>query len=787
VGKEHKKLLKNKLSPVSRKWSFRFFVFVIILLVAGIQTGPFQEEPQTEIFVEECSRSFTQDSLCITLKMSSNAKTAITTKCKLIIPIEFVERMKSDGVYEETPYMLKATKGIESNWFTIDNGQSKECVFEIPVKTPFIESEWYDLIITWNSWQFPFGMTTNTRTIRITPFEEVEPEPEMVMDNGFSIAYDPDGEPRYPDIRATAVSLVYSSLYKGDQAHARITVRNYGTGSGTPYLNVQVKELSGLYIGFDRGVWSAYGNGVSGGSTVSPGYSKTYDFYFGPILYDSNRGIWALNGRRSYVDASVQTMSYRIATVRVKSYYGGSFWATRENSFTTDFTVSQHPTTPRILTAVVDDEYFTYNPATFCEEAVDFPLRIGSPTYTGPQTTFEALFGLDFRFYDVGDYDWPWYQTWDINNWEALQVTRSALGDLLSLGCDWVSAGVNIQSSSIEDMAGTMRENHGFDLGLGLFYAYNGPRGMSYQNGNYHEVIGAWNWDHYKECLIHEICHGFSARHGDQYPTKFGPYEDGLTYVMGGGDGNDFNSWTPCWRMNPQVETEINGEGHLRQYNGAAPPSGLYGYGQWRCYAPFGLETPQYQIYRLSSSSSYVQGNGGSLFTRFNVIEGHLGSPDPVPTWWRVTEVDANIVYPNVAYFYVAYHMQWSSDHWPTGFSPANGMDFWYDIELYHYAKQIISSVTNVDIKINSGLTGTVTNYYSRNFLSNNPQSGSGEDITNCYRQWGHARINPINIADADGNVYFLVGFYDCWSYDWLQRLDVHPQFMQFEYNLGTW
>ncbi len=778
---------ENRPYSILSKWRFRILAFIVVILVIGVQTDPFGNGPQSEILVDECTRSFTLDTLFINVKLRSNVESEIPAKCKLVIPDEIVEKMKSDGVFEDTPYLMKASEGIETDWFTIENGESKECVFEIPVKAPFLESEWYDLIITWNSVEFPFGMKTKTQTVRVTPFENLENETDMSLDSEFTIAYDPDRPPRvYPDIRPTAVSLVWSSLYKGDQAHARITVRNYGTGSGTPYLNLQIKELSELYVGFDRGVWAKYGNGVSGGSTVSPGYSKTYDFYFGPILYDSSRGIWALNGRRSNYDASVQTLSYRIAKARVKSYYLGTFWATREASFTRDFTVNQHPTIPRILTAVVEDEYFPYNPATFCEEAVDFPLRIGSPTYTGPLTSFESVFGLDFRFYDVGDYNWPYDQTWNIDNWEALQITRASLGDCLSLGHDWVSEGVNIQSSSIEDMAGTMRENHGFDLGLGIFYGYNAARGMSYQNGNYHEVIGAHSWDHYKECVVHEICHGFSARHGDQYPTKFGPGEDGLTYVMGGGTGNDFFSWPATWRMNPQVETEINGEGHLRQYNGAAPPTSVGGYGQWRCYVPFGLETPQYQIYRLTSSSSYVQGDGGSLFQRFNVIEGHLGSPSN--TWWRVTEVDANINWPNTAYFYVSYRLQWSSDHWPTGFSPANGMDFWYDFTAWHYTKQIISSVTNVDIKIISGCTGTVTTYYSRNFLSNNPQPGYGEDFEVCYKQWGNIkRWDPINIADADGDVYFLVGFRDAWSYDWIQRLDVHPNFMQFHYNLGTW
>ena len=778
-------MLQNEMNLGSRKWTFRFLIFVALFLVLGIQTGPFQGGYHPDVIVDDCSRSFTEDSLSISVQLKANTINPVTIRCTLKIPSNFIEKMKSDGVYEQSQYLMMGIEGIETNWFTLNYYESKKCTFEIPVVLPFIESDWYDLIISSQVYAFPFGFTTKTNTVRVTPFEQIE---SITNDDEFQIAYIPDPDDRYPDIRATSVSLVYSSLYKGDQAHARITVHNYGTASGTPYLNVRVKELSELYIGFDRGVWAKYGNGVSGGSTVSAGYSKTYDFYFGPILYDSSRGIWALNGRRSSYDASVQTMSYRIDRVRVKSYMSGVFYFTRENSFSTDFSVSQHPTIPRILTAVVDDEYFPYNPATFCEEAVDFPLRVGSPTYTGPLTTYENLFGLDFRFYDVGDYDWPWYQSSNINNWEALQITRAALGDCLSLGCDWVSEGVNIQSSSIEDVAGTMRENHGFDMGLGLFYTsppIYAARGMSYQDGNYHEVIGAISWDHYKECLVHEISHGFSARHGDQYSTPFGLYEDGLTYIMGYGDGNDFNSYPACWRINPQVEAEINGEGHLRKYNGAAPPSGSYG--QWLCYVPFGLETPQYQIYRLTSSPSYVQGDGGSLFTRFNVIEGHLGSPDPVPTWWRVTEVDANIVYPNSAYFFVAYHLQWTSDHWPTGFSPANGMYFWYDVALYHFTQQIISSVTNIQIRINSGLTGTVTNYYSRNFLSNDPQSGSGEDITECYKAWGHASISPINFADADGNVYFLVGFYDIWSADWSQRLDVHPQFMQFHYVFDTW
>ena len=774
-------------------------MLVIVLASLGLQVSAFMSGGGPEaIQVTKCTRSFTEDSLRIGVQLKSDCPAAVSIQCRLVVPEEFIERATRDGVYHETPYYNAGPEVMESDWFTMDPQESRVCTFEIPVQSTFIESENYEVVLTWHTEWGLFSGVNQRKTLGVTPFESVDSSSADEYerpDGTFRAAYVPPEPSCEPLLVVTSTSLVDYSLYKGEALHAMITVRNDGGAAGTPYLNVRIRESTKLYIGFDRGVWAFYEPGTTMGSAVDPGYSKTYDLSIGPVLRDTLRGIWALNARVNN-DAVSGSVSYELFSVCVETYYSGA-WHANYAGCSRVFTVTQNTNTRVVLTAVIDDNYFPSgtDPAQYCEKVMNFPLKIGNKTYTGPVTSFQKEFGLDFMFFNVGQYTWPSWMPRNVHWVEALQATRYALGHQLNLGTDWISSNVNFAT---ESMAPTMRENHGFDLGIGLMAVTN-CNGYGVADGilgTCAVAIGNPIWLRVKEVVLHEICHLFGAIHGEAYGTNglpgtpFGPDKDGLTYVMAGGDGDDFDYLlSDCWRMNPQTCAIIRSLNHLKKFDGADAPAGtgIWLVGQYLCHAAYGPCAPQSQVYRLMDSSNYVEGNGGSLFSRFRVAEDDMQYASG-ERYWRETVVDANVLAPNWAYFYVAYRLEWGPDHWPTGFSSTSVLKLYFNLSLWHTAYLTASTITNVDIRVNSGLIGTPTSHYSAWFLSSNPAMRS-ENIYphSCYKVWGTCNPVPFDVIDSDGIVFLLIGFCDAWADEYDQAVFVHPNKIQYTYHVDTW
>lgn len=737
-----------------------------------------------------CIRYFENFTLCIGVEILNTWSNSIEITENLTLPRSYQDRFDDNSTETENPYFIQGVKGIVGNCSYIPGSQSRVSVFRFSINGSFAESEYYNLELKWGLTPATEDtlqpMPRYTQRFNVTPFDWIDQDtmlPKAIECEGGEIdsTYDP---------RITSIVLPDSSICKGDSVLVYVTVHNYGSCSLKAFLNARIKEDSGLYIGFDQGVWSYYGNGVDMIFYVSPGYTYTYYFAFGPVLYDDNRGIWALNGR---IDASsYQTVSlwYKVYQMRLRGYASG-FQTTFDYYCSESFYVIQNTGTRRILAAVVDDESCWTNPAMFYESVVDFEIRIGEGWTLGPYTTFEQEFDVDIQFFDVGSYDWLDGALGQASAAEALRNSEYALGQGLKLGGNWVSIFVINPDTEDYSYCYTQRENHGFDIGVGLlpagYYLHSGE-GNSVFLGSSCVTMGAYLPDYFRvmECALHELCHLFGALHGDQYgPDSFGPDKDGYTYVMAGGTGRDLSPWVG-WRMHTLTAQKINENNHLRKFDGAPAPEYTSGkwYGQIECHVVMNANHYGEPVYRLDSDGLYHWGYNSQNYKRFSVTDSFVSGIEQSGRVLSSKEIDAEVSYPNpgMGCFYAAYKLYWSSSHWPTGFSPSQGIKLYVVYWSWQDSDTTSSSVDNVIMVIISSRSSTPSQYYSASFEAASPTGG----WKYCHNQWViQDDMKDINLTDS--TVYLLLGFRDAWSADYHQKLKVHPIWILFAYTWNSW
>jgi len=459
------------------------------------------------------------------------------------------------------------------------------------------------------------------------------------------------------------------------------------------------------------------------------------------------------------------------------------------------FSVKQNPNKHVIFTAVVDDETYSGNPVEFFEDAIDNPIRIGQGMQLEPETTFEEEFGFEFDFYYVGTYDWPDFMHGAASRAEALRNTEYALGQGLGLGSGWTSKKIDNPINDDLNQGFTQRENHGFDVGLGFmpsgFYIHNGE-GLAWGLETVCVTMGASipNWNRVRECALHEICHLFGAIHGEDYATNpFGPYEDGYSYVMQGGNGNDVGNGV--WRMHDFTRDRINEFYHCYKFDGAAYPqedisSGKW-YGQTKLEAWFSKNQNIAHVYRLDSDGLYKWDYDPSDYTRFLLAESYGASPEQEGRYISTNYISAEILYPNPgrAYFFMAYEIYWSSDYWPSQWDEIMGFKLKSYIWMYQSSGTTGSSVDYVRSWLISDQSSNPVLYYSGWFKASDSNIGSSGNWEDCHKTWGLQTITVNQLTDT--SLWFLFGFRDAWSADWSQVLHTHPKSFQLTFDYKTW
>ena len=624
-----------------------------------------------------------------------------------------------------------------------------------------------------------------TQSYNVTPFDWIDQTTMMPKEVEGGEKDDPF------DFRIASVTLPDTSIYKGDRVVVYVTVHNYGSYYMKAFLNVKVKEDSGLYIGFDRGVWSYHGCGIDMIYFVAPGNTFTYSFAFGPVLYDDDRGIWALNGgidSSSYVATSLWYELYQVKLLGEPLF--GGYPTEFDYDCSISFYVIQKTSSPRILAAVVDDDTCWINPATFYEEVVDYPIRIGEGDNLEPYTTFEQEFNVDLKFYQVGSYDWHDSTHGQASLAEAYRNTRYALGKGLKLGGNWITENVKNTCNPSYWYCYTQRENHGFDIGLGLLpagYTSHTGNGVSLMTGSVAVTMGSEFYsERVKECALHELCHLFGALHGDQYGLdSFGFDEDGYTYVMADGTGEDLSP-DQGWRMHTLTRQKINGNNHLKKFDGAPAPEYYAGnwYGQIECYVQMNANHYSEPVYRLDSDGLYHWGYNSQDYRRFSVTDDFVLGVEEIGTVLSTKYVDADVSLLGYwkTEFYAAYKLYWSSNHWPTGFNPSQGIKLEVDFWSWENCDDTISTVDNVKIQVISDRSSTPSVLYTVFFEANSPS----DDWKKCHDCWAmQTCMRDIDLTDSE--VYLLFGFRDAWDRDYHQELKIHPGYIKFKYTWSDW
>ncbi len=745
-----------------------------------------------------CGRFFEDTTLCIGVELENALSSPVSLRANLTFPLNFTQRIENLTRTSTQPYFTHGISGATGNCTYIPANASARSIFSFPTNGSFLESEYYNLELQWKTIHGLEDEASEnleyTQSFNVTPFEWIDQETMQPKVEDGGLRTDPF------DLRITNVLLTAALFYKGDSVSARVTVHNYGLYGMKPYLKAQVRETSGLYIGFDRGVWSHYGDGVDMQLYVNPGDTYTFDFEFGPVLYDDTRGIWALNGRLDTEDPNdfnAKSIVYNLYEVQLRGWWLYTFYTTHTFTCSRHFYVQQSFGTKRIFAAVVDDETFPsyLDAAEIYELVVTSDLRIGEGDNLGPWTTFEEAFSLDFRFYTVGRYNWHDSLHGVAGSGDALRNTAHALGEGLNLGGNWVSESTNHPSGVDYDYGYTQRENHGFDVGLGFMTAgfeTNNGEGNAVQKGSLAVAMGtlAFDLDRVMECALHEICHLFGAIHGDEYGAdSFGPQEDGdgYTYVMAGSTGNDLGD-PPGWRMHTYTQQRITEHNHLQKFDGAPYPmflSNLW-YGQRFCYVLMNANQPSEPVLKLKLDGLYHWGYNSYYYDRFSVTDSFdLGVEPPGGQRAIITKhIDADCSYPDPGFagFYVAYKLYWESDYWPSGFDPAQGMKLNVRYWSWQDSGTTNSVVDNVRMRVISHRSGVPAEYYFATFEANSPSGG----WKNCHQQWAEQDALQ-NIDLSDSTVYLLLGFYDAWSADWEQELKVYPTLMRFRYEWNGW
>ncbi len=187
--------------------------------------------------------------------------------------------------------------------------------------------------------------------------------------------------------------------------------------------------------------------------------------------------------------------------------------------------------------------------------------------------------------------------------------------------------------------------------------------------------------------------------------------------------------------------------------------------------------------YVLSSNGYYRWSYNSQEYDRFTITnEYDPDLSDPCRTL-SSKKVSANIDYygAGTGAFFIAYEFYWTSAHYPTGFSLANGLLFSTSFWIREGASSTISTVDNVQFRIISSMITSPQILYNIGFKASSPPSG----WIPCHNTWAEQTYSGLTLSDSA--VYILFGVYDAWTYDWSQNIKVHPDYFRFEYDLSSW
>ncbi len=187
--------------------------------------------------------------------------------------------------------------------------------------------------------------------------------------------------------------------------------------------------------------------------------------------------------------------------------------------------------------------------------------------------------------------------------------------------------------------------------------------------------------------------------------------------------------------------------------------------------------------YVLSSNGYYRWSYNSQEYDRFTITnEYDPDLSDPCRTL-SSKKVSANIDYygAGTGAFFIAYEFYWTSAHYPTGFSLANGLLFSTSFWLREGASSTISSVDNFYFRIISSMITSPQILYNIGFKASSPPSG----WIPCHNTWAEQTYSGLTLSDSA--VYILFGVYDAWTYDWSQNIKVHPEYFKFKYDLSSW
>ena len=794
------------------KTRFLLVLFIIVLWIPSMVSASAIEKD--EILTDRvrpitCGRFIANNTLTINATIENTLNDAIWVKGNLTLPIEFIKSIQNVtternllltqfNASETLPvvdrslnssYLKSGLRGIVSYVSRIENHSSSLMEFRFPVDDTYLESYSYNLKLTWGYYDiFHEGKSelVSNQIFSVTPFEWVDKttmQPHEMMSSGSGL-------------EITDIVVPDTSIWKGDPFILELTIHNFGSSTMIGgAINAKVREVKELYIGFDREVTAYFGYGLTCIPIMNPGETVTIEYPIGPYLMDDIRGRWALNGAMDAKDFTPEKLWYGTTELSLSTMGFDFHYYTTTYTYIRAFSVKQNPNKHVIFTAVVDDETYSGNPVEFFEDAIDNPIRIGQGMQLEPETTFEEEFGFEFDFYYVGTYDWPDFMHGAASRAEALRNTEYALGQGLGLGSGWTSKKIDNPINDDLNQGFTQRENHGFDVGLGFmpsgFYIHNGE-GLAWGLETVCVTMGASipNWNRVRECALHEICHLFGAIHGEDYATNpFGPYEDGYSYVMQGGNGNDVGNGV--WRMHDFTRDRINEFYHCYKFDGAAYPqedisSGKW-YGQTKLEAWFSKNQNIAHVYRLDSDGLYKWDYDPSDYTRFLLAESYGASPEQEGRYISTNYISAEILYPNPgrAYFFMAYEIYWSSDYWPSQWDEIMGFKLKSYIWMYQSSGTTGSSVDYVRSWLISDQSSNPVLYYSGWFKASDSNIGSSGNWEDCHKTWGLQTITINQLTDT--SLWFLFGFRDAWSADWSQVLHTHPKSFQLTFDYKTW
>lgn len=610
-------------------------------------------------------------------------------------------------------------------------------------------------------------------------------------------------------LEITGWFLEDGTLYKGEGLEFTFEIHSNHYEPLGVYLNVKIRELTKLYIGFHLGVWAFPDPGLYTGYLIYPSQTIYITATFGPFLHDTNRGYWALNGALSVTGVPNQPpqivpVNYQVTDMKAYGWNGGGAGYFSPSVAGPSFTVQQNPSVHEILVAVVNDQWTYYVGTTFLFNAVHHSFRVGQGMNLGPSTNLCNEFGLDFNFLHVGTYSWDTRLDGVVDSGAALEATIYQLGTALGIGGAWVGAETFGNPFYFDYNQGyTMRENHGFDIGLGVMgagYEVHSGEGRAWQLGSACVAMGNYlaflDASRIEECAVHELCHLFGAIHGADSVPPFGDQQggDGYTYIMAGGTGYDIYGFPFTeWRMHSTTRDRINGYYHRYKFDGAAIPqqSGAYWYGQVRGYAYIAANPAWSQVHYWTTDGKYYWGTSGSSHYNYFTIATETkyieDSPPLQPRYRLAQRVRGNIDYAHwqmgLVNFYVGYDFSWSSSYWPYGFSPSSTTVWLYFDGCIWQSDSSggLSTVDNVELRVLSDKSTTPVQYYSDWFRASIP----GTKWARCDSRWGGGSRGDITVNDVTTQLLF--GFNDAWRAEWNQQIYLHFQRAVYYFWYTSW